>query len=265
MTDPGTSALLREGKLGDALASAQAALRKSPTDLKTRFLLAELLIIAGSLERADVVVDAAAALDPTTALVVAEFRQLIRAEIARQQLFLNGRVPEFLAGPTAAQRLQLAALVALHAGDISEAVRQTESAEAIRPHVGGQLGDIRFDDFRDADDLLAGSLEVLTATGKYFWIPTERIISAEFHAPTRTRDLIWRRVSMSVIDGPEGDVYVPATYAAAEPLTDAQRLGRTTDWRELNGQLVRGLGQRIFLVGDDGLNIMSLVSLRFDS
>jgi len=174
-------------------------------------------------------------------------------------------VPEFVTEPTPAQRLQLAALVALQAGEISEAVRQTESAEAIRPRVSGQLGDVRFDDFRDADDLLAGSLEVLTTTGKYFWIPVERIISAEFHPPTRTRDLIWRRVSMSVVDGPEGDVYVPAIYAAAEPPTDAQRLGRTTDWRELDGQLVRGLGQRIFLVGDDGLNIMSLGSLRFGS
>lgn len=263
MTDPGTGALLREGKLGEAIASAQATLRKAPADLDARVLLAELLVVAGNLERADVIIDAATAIDASTALVVAEFRQLIRAETARRQLFLDGRVPEFLAGPTPAQRLQLAALVALHGGDISEAARQTELAEATRPRVAGQRGDMPFDDFRDADDLLAGSLEVLTTTGKYFWIPTERVISAEFHAPTRTRDLIWRRVSMSVSEGPEGDVYIPATYAAEEPLTDAQRLGRVTEWRELEGGLVRGVGQRIFLAGDDGLDIMSLNSLRF--
>ena len=75
---------------------------------------------------------------PSTALVVAEFRQLMRADMARRQLFRDGRVPEFLADPTAAQRLQLAALVALRAGDLAEATRQAEAAEAARPRAPGQ-------------------------------------------------------------------------------------------------------------------------------
>ena len=75
-TDQTAAALFRAGKLDDAVAAAQAALRKAPTDLDARVLLAELLVFAGNLERADVVLDAASAIDPTTALVVAEFRQL---------------------------------------------------------------------------------------------------------------------------------------------------------------------------------------------
>jgi type VI secretion system protein ImpE len=110
---------------------------------------------------------------------------------------------------------------------------------------------------------MAGSFEVLTSTGKYFWIPTERVISAAFHAPTRQRDLIWRRVTMSVADGPEGDVYMPAIYVADEPLTDAQRLGRETDWREAEGGLVRGVGQRVFLAGEEAVDVMTVHTLRF--
>jgi type VI secretion system protein ImpE len=197
--------------------------------------------------------------------VAAEFRQLIRAETARRQLFLEGRVPEFLSGPTAAQRLQLAALVALRSADATDAARQTEMAEATRPRVPGHHGETAFDDFRDADDLLAGSFEILTATGKYFWIPTERVVSAEFHPPMRARDLIWRRVSMAVADGPEGDVYMPAIYHAEDPVTDAQRLGRETDWRGADSAPVRGVGQRLFLAGDDGVDIMALTSLRFSA
>ena len=170
-TDQTAAALFRAGKLDDAVAAAQAALRKAPTDLNARVLLGELLAFTGNLERADVVLDAASAIDPTTALVVAEFRQLIRADMARRQLFRDGRVPEFLADPTEAQRLQLAALVALRAGDMAEAARQAEAAEAARPRAPGKHGDAAFDDLRDADDLLAGSFEVLTTTGKYFWIP----------------------------------------------------------------------------------------------
>ena len=99
---------------------------------------------------------------------------------------------------------------------------------------------------RDADDLLAGNFEVLTTTGKYFWIPTERVLTLEFHAPKRPRDLIWRRVSMSVDQGPDGDVYIPVIYAADETMTDLLRLGRETDWREDPDTPVRGIGQRLF-------------------
>ena len=59
---------------------------------------------------------------------------------------------------------------------------------------------------------------MLTTTGKYFWIPTERVLSAEFHPPKRPRDLIWRRVSMSVAEGPDGDVYIPVIYAGGSEI-----------------------------------------------
>lgn len=256
---------LRAGNLQDAIAGTQTALKKKPTDLGARILLAELLAIAGNLERADVILDAATTIDPSAALVVAEFRQLIRADMARRQLFRDGRVPEFLAEPTETQRLALAALVAFRAGDMTEAARQAEAAEESRSVVPGHMGEAAFDDFRDADDLLAGSLEVLTTTGKYYWIPAERIASIEFHAPKRPRDLFWRRASLSVIDGPDGDVYLPAIYAADDPVTDAQRLGRETDWRQTDAGPVRGVGQRVYLIGDADKAIMDLTSLRFAS
>src|SRR5207342_2357547 len=177
-TDQTAAALFRAGKLDDAVAAAQAALRKAPTDLNARVLLGELLAFAGNLERADVVLDAASTIDPSTAVVVAEFRQLIRADMARRQLFRDGRVPELLTDPTEVQRLQLAALVALRENNMAEAAKNAAAAEEARPHTPGFHNDVAFDDMRDADDLLAGTFEVLTTTGKYFWIPTERVLSA---------------------------------------------------------------------------------------
>ena len=58
-TDQTAATLFRAGKLADAVAAAQAALRKAPTDLSARILLAELLVFSGNLERADVLLDAA--------------------------------------------------------------------------------------------------------------------------------------------------------------------------------------------------------------
>ena len=256
-------ALFRAGQLAAAVDAANAAVRKAPTDLSARVLLAELLVFAGNLERADVLLDAASQMEPEAAVVVAEFRQLLRADMARRQLRRDGRVPEFLGEPTDQQRLQLAALVALRAGDTAGAVRLAAEAETARPRVTGFAGDTAIDDFRDADDLAAGSFEVLTTTGKFYWIPTERVASIEFHPPKRARDLMWRRATMSVRAGPDGDVYLPAIYGSEDAsLADALKLGRETDWIE-DGGPVRGVGQRLFLAGEEAIGIMDLTTLEF--
>src|SRR5689334_24512275 len=230
-TVPGDAGrLFREGNVTDALAAATAAVRKAPTDIGARVLMAELLAFSGNIERADVVLDACGDLDPSVAVVVAEFRQLLRGETARRQLFSDGRVPEFLGEPSAAQQSALAAIVAMRNGDTAEAGKLAALAEEQRVHPVGTFRNAAFDDMRDADDLLATCFEVITTTGKYFWIAPERVLLMEFHPPKRPRDLFWRRATMQVSDGPDGDVYVPVLYPPATKATtaptDPLRLGR---------------------------------------
>lgn len=266
--DPGEAGrLFREGNLADALTAANAAVRRAPTDIGARVLLAELLAFSGNIDRADVVLDACAELDPTAAIVVAEFRQLLRGELARRQLFSEGRVPEFLGEPTAAQRSSLAAIVALRNGDSSEAARLAAEAEEARHHPAGTMRGTAFNDMRDADDLLASCFEVITTTGKYFWIPPERVATLEFHAPKRPRDLFWRRASMQVAGGPDGEVYLPAIYPPIGPTTpmiEALRLGRATDWQEAGaGGPTVGLGAVTILAGDEALTWLEMDKVTF--
>jgi type VI secretion system protein ImpE len=275
-TEPNASDLFRAGKLNPAIEAANATLRRTPADLNARVLLAELLVFAGNFERADNILDAAAQIDPAAMIGIAEFRRLLRAATARRQHSREGRVPEFLDGPTPSLRSSLAALVAFRAGDMAAAARHAADAEAQRPRVSGNSGDRQFDDFRDADDLHAGFFEVLTTTGKYFWIPTERVGHVEFHPPRRPRDLAWRRASVSVINGPDGEVYLPAIYEpppSPPPLAGEGRvgvvaddlgLGRATDWIGPEDGPVRGVGQRVYVVGDDAVSIMELTTLSFD-
>jgi type VI secretion system protein ImpE len=257
-------ALFRAGRLAPAIEAGNAALRRNPADLDGRVLLAELLVFAGNLERADTILDAAVQIDPTVMVGIAEFRQLVRAALARRQHSREGRVPEFLGDPTPALRSGLAAFVALRAGDTREAARCAAEAEELRPRVAGHIGDMPFDDFRDADDLHAGFFEILTTTGKYFWVPTERVASIEFHSPKRPRDLAWRRATVSVVGGPDGEVYLPAIYDTEKPdLSDEFLLGRATDWIGLEHDPVLGVGQRVFVIGEDAIGIMDLTMLRF--
>jgi type VI secretion system protein ImpE len=263
-TELNVSDLFRAGELTAAIEAANSGLRKNPADLNARLLLAELLVFVGNLERADNILDAAAQIDPTAMIGIAEFRQLLRAAIARRQHSREGRLPEFLGEPTASLQSNLAARVALRAGDAEAAARHAAEAEALRPRVTGRAGDLQFDDFRDADDLHAGFFEVLTTTGKYFWIPTERVERVEFHPPRRPRDLAWRRASVSVTDGPDGEVYLPAVYDTGDiDIADNLRLGRATDWIGPEDGLVQGVGQRVCLVGDDAVGIMELTTLIF--
>jgi type VI secretion system protein ImpE len=261
-TSPG--ALFRAGRLDDAVTAANAVVRKAPTDPAARMLLAELLLFQGNLERADTLMDALTTMEPGLALQGAAFRQLVRAEQARRQVWTEGRLPEFLGEPSLHLKRMLAALVQLRSGDAAGAVRALAEAEEARPPAAGREGAVPFTDFRDADDLCAGFFEVLTTTGKCFWVPTERVEEVQFHAPERPRDLFWRRATMSVRDGPDGEVYIPAIYvadAAAQP--DPIRLGRATDWVGGEGAPMRGLGQRVFLVGDEGRSVMELTTLAF--
>jgi type VI secretion system protein ImpE len=257
--------LFHAGKLSEALAAATAAVKAAPTDLGQRVLLAELLLFAGNLERADVILDAASQIDPSALLVVSEFRQLLRAETARRQLYRDGRVPEFLGEPEFTEQASLAAFVAMREHEPAEAQKQVEKAEATRPRRAGMHKQISFDDFRDASDLHAGFIETLTSTGKYYWVPVSRIETMIFHPPKRPRDLAWRRCSMSVSGGPDGDVYVPVTYySEIEATDDSHRLGRETSWTDEADGPVQGIGQRVFLLGDEDMGIMDLETVEFN-
>jgi type VI secretion system protein ImpE len=162
-------------------------------------------------------------------------------------------------------RLLMEAAVTLREGNVADAVRLATEAEANRPTASGQMGDKPFDDFRDLDDLINGVLEVLTSDGRYYWISIERIARIEFHQPQRPRDLIWRRASTIVTDGPEGEVFVPALYVTPTnvEVDDRTRLGRATRWIGDDKAPVRGLGQRTFLFGNEDIPIMQIETIEF--
>lgn len=273
--------LFRQGRLEEAIDAASAAVRLAPRSAPARMLLAEMLLFSGAFERADTILAAAEAIDVSMGLVVAEFRQLLRAEQARQQVWREGRLPEFLNEPTLSLNHSLKALTLLRAGDTDAAAVAAEAAEAARARVAGSHDGTPFDDFRDVDDLCGGFIEVLTTTGRYFWVPVEQIDTATFHPRQRLRDLFWRRCSMTLREGPDGDVYVPALYVnfpmsvpgpfpAVSGLHDASepgdigmqarlRIGQATEWSRTAP--VRGHGQRLFLAGEEALAMQDLAEL----
>lgn len=259
------SDLFASGDLSGAIELLTQAVKRNPTDRDSRGLLAEFLCIAGEFERADKQLDTLGNQDIEAAPALAMFRQVLRAEIARREFFVEGRAPEFIGNPTPTLKKHLEASVYLRDAEVAHAAELLNEAEEMRPTIPGVCDGQAFDDWRDLDDLTAGFLEVLTTTGSYYWVPMESVESLEFTAPQRPRDLIWRRTQLAVRGGPEGEVFVPATYAnpVAES-SDRTRLGQMTDWQGGENAPVLGMGQRTFLVGEEARPIMQIEAATFD-
>lgn len=255
-------ALLASAQLDEAIAQMNQAVRANASGVEPRAMLAELLCWAGNLERADVLLDAITGLDPGAAVGVALVRQLVRAEQARQQFYTLGRLPDFVVKPDEVLELTLKAAVALREGAAGEARDRLAERDAKRGSISGTLNGEPFDEFRDLDDLSAAHLEVLTSNGKYLWVPLSIVGELEFRRPERQRDLLWPRARLAVTDGPEGEVFLPAIYFAAES-TPAQRLGHETVFVGEPGNPVFGRGLRTFLVGETSKTIHELGKLEF--
>lgn len=257
--------LFAAGELGEAIGAAAQAVKNKPLDASARGLLAELLCIAGDWERADVHLDALLRQDPEAAPGLSLIRQLVRAAQARDQFHREGRLPEFLTQPAPWVRDHMKASMLLREGRAAEAAACIERSQSERPTLAGRCNGRKFQGFRDLDDITSGLFEVLTSTGKYFWIPMETVELVEFRQPTRPRDLLWRRARMCTRDGTDGEVFIPAIYAIIhEGRDEAVRLGRSTDWQGGETGPVCGIGQRMFLVGDEDITIMELNELSFE-
>lgn len=254
--------LFQAGSLAEAIAAAVEEVRQHPADISHRVFLCELLCFAGDLERADRQLSTIGFQEPHVTAGVGLFRQLLAAEQARRDFHASGRVPEFLAAPSPQLQLHLQAAIAVREGKPQEALELLEQAEEQRPMVSGLCNGEPFEDFRDLDDLCASLLEVLTSNGKYYWVPIEQVERLEFLPPEHPRDLAWRRTRLEIRGGPDGEVYLPALYVGSEASPDDRiRLGRVTEWTGGEQSPVRGIGQRMFLVGDDSRSILELEEL----
>ncbi|MCA9128724.1 MAG: hypothetical protein KDB22_16680 [Planctomycetales bacterium] len=257
--------LLNQGKLDEAIESAIQLVRDNPTQAKAREILVELFCVAGDLARADKQAETILVQQPELAMSTSLIRQLLRAETARRECWNDGRVPEFIGEPDELCKETLSALVSVRNGNPAEALEILEKLEEQRSPRAGLLNGKAIEDIRDADDFCAHILEVLTSTGKYYWIPISSIQSLEFEPVTRPRDLLWRQCHLTVEDGPDGVVYVPALYVNTDSTKDSpERLGRATDWIGEEGEPVQGVGLRLFLADGEECSIMEIESMSIE-
>ncbi|MFO7786322.1 MAG: type VI secretion system accessory protein TagJ [Halospina sp.] len=253
---------LSAGELTPAIEAIQAHLREAPSASDWRACLVELLCMASDLERADQVLEHLARHHPDWLAGAANLRQLLRAQQARLALREGQLADDVVATPGES----LEALLKLHAelrtgnteaaGEAASALEQARSA--VRFQCGDQAGQIR-----DCDDSLNGYLEALGTDGHFYLWQWDELESIHFEAPASPLEWVWRRARVALGSGRQGEVLLPLTYA--DSATDAQKLGRETDWVEHASGLVTGQGLKLLLLGDEAVPLDGRLELQCQS
>ncbi len=247
--------LYKAMRLREAIDTQILAVKEAPTDQAKRLFLFELLCFTGELDRARRQIEAIEYKDADLDLAVMTYRKLLDAEQARRDLFAQGMAPGFFGEPPEHLRLRLEAVNRLRENQTAEASETLARANEAIPSFRGQLNGQSFESLRDADDLFAGVLEVL-AHGRYFWVAMEQVRLLTMNPPQFPRDLLFIPAHLELEDE-QGDVFLPALYPGSHEHADDQvKLGRMTDWKELDGGAMLGIGLHTYLRDDEPIGLL---------
>ncbi len=241
----GMESLVREGRLAEALAGVQDAVRREPADPRHRVLLFQLLCVLGEWKRAVAQLRTIGELDAGALPMVQTYREALRCELFREAVFAGRRTPLVFGRPEPWVALLVEALRHDAEGrhDAAQGLRD-RAFDAARA-VPGRLGDQPFAWIADADPRLGPVLEAVV-DGRYWWIPFEHVRRLRIEAPADLRDLVWMPAHFQWANAGESVGLVPTRYPGSAAREDAAlRLGRRTEWVEVAPDLHVGLGQRM--------------------
>ncbi|MEQ8768304.1 MAG: type VI secretion system accessory protein TagJ [Planctomycetota bacterium] len=238
-------ALIREGRLQEALAQQTQHVKSHPGDPDARYVLFCLLAFDGQLERSLLQLDVLGHGDQQLGMGSLVYRNLLASEEERRRVFEERAKPVFPPDPPSWLEDRLAALHAASVGAMDAACARLEELGDKGTLVAGRSGGEAFTAIRDGDDLLGPVLEV-HAGGRYLWMPFERIRSLKVSKPENLADLIWVPAQLVDTEGDSADVHLPVVYAgSARAESEAARLGGETHFSDDDG-VSRGIGQKVF-------------------
>jgi type VI secretion system protein ImpE len=258
-------ALLKDGRLNDALQALTAQVRSQPADAARRVFLFQLLALIGQWERAENQLRVAGELDAQNTLMVTAYEFALRGERERAAVFAGTRSPTLIGEPAPWHALLLKSLQWLQQDRIADALGLRATAFEQAEAVSGTIDGTRFEWLADADPRFGPCLEVILKGG-YAWVPFARIRELKFEAPADLRDKIWAPVQITWRNGGEAIGFVPCRYCGSEQSGDAGlTLAQRTDWRDLGSDCFVGSGQRMLATEAGEYPLLDVRSIVFDA
>ncbi len=256
---------VRQGKLEEALAGLEAAIRKAPAEPKHRVLLFQILALMGKWDRAMTQLKVLGDMDAKTLPMVQTYRPVLLCEQLRAQVFAGKRTPLFFGEPPQWAALLVQALALGASGHEEQANALHAQAFEQAPASSGKVDGKPFAWLADADVRLGPMLEAIV-DGKYYWIPFCNLRTITIEKPADLRDLAWIPAYLTLSNGGQVVALVPTRYPGSEASTDpAIRMARNTEWSERKDGTSTGIGQRM-LTSDEGDHpVLEIRAIEFDS
>jgi len=234
---------IREGDLGSALQKLQEQIRARPSDAELRVFLFQLLCVMGQWERAQTQLQLAADLDAGALAMAQMYREAIRCEMLRSEVFAGRKSPVVFGEP--AEWIALLVESLANATNTAHAQGLRERAFDAAPASAGSIDGQPFEWIADADMRLGPICEAII-NGQYYWVPFERISRIDLEPPADLRDVVWMPALFQFANGGEAVGIIPTRYPGSQDSDDAQVcLARKTLWIEGPAEVFAGVGQRV--------------------
>jgi len=257
-------AALRAGDPDTALKHLQAAIRSQPAEASLRVFLFQLLAVLGQWERALNQLNVATELDASTLAMAQMYRETLRCEVLRADVFAGTRVPLLFGEPEQWLALLLESQLTAGRGDHSAALSLREQAFDLAPASAGRIDGQPFAWLADADARLGPVCEAVI-NGRYYWIPFSRLARIDIEPPADLRDFVWTPAHFLFTNGGEAVGVIPTRYPGSENEADgAIKLARRTEWLG-EGDDYRGLGQRLLTTDAGEYSLLDVRRIEFDN
>jgi type VI secretion system protein ImpE len=252
--------------LAEQLQDLQAQIKRDASSSKLRVHLFQLLCVMGNWTRALAQLQVCAQLDAMAIPMAQTYREAIRCELFRAEVFSGKRTPQVMGQPPS------------WIGSLIEALRHDANNKTAAGELRDKAMDLaaatssRVDNsdcewITDGDARLGPVCEVI-ANGQYYWLPFESCRGIHIEAPVDLRDKVWAPAELLL----PGEGRVPALIPARYPETatsialnaDALKQSRTTEWIEHGDNAWIGMGQRVWMsdVGEHAILDTRSISMR---
>lgn len=237
---------LADGRLVEAVTLQESVVRDTPDDDAARLFLFELLALAGRLAEARDQLRFLSSDEPTWPAARRGFLDLLKAEHRRSHL---GRRPVFLTDPPAHAKRRWNATRAVRDAR-PDAAEWVDRADASSPPLSGHIDGREFDGLRDTDDRFGSVLEAFIGP-EYVWIPLEQLRRVVLLPAVGVLDAAFRPARVTLADRNALRVALPLLYPGSHRAGGEFATGLDTDWPEDPSNVVRGVGARVLMIGED--------------
>lgn len=218
-------------------------IRKSPSSAPLRIFYFQLLCVIGEWRKALEQLQVCAQLAPETATMAKAYRETIRCEAFRTEVFGGLRKPFLVGEPSRWLALMVDALEIAVKNSVDAAQSMRAQALDLAPTVAGCIDQQNFDWIADSDTRLGPVCEIFSQ-GRYYWVPFENVISIRFEEVSDLRDLVWMPCEVTLANGGALLGFMPSRYPLVGNDSDDLMLSRCTRLVSLGGDHVAGRGQR---------------------